>query len=315
MLSDLFQESDYVFFMTHSLDKKPKFAAHTQLPYKYETLPAYYSINPIDIMQNRNDRGVGTQRAGINVTAFRNFLFESDTLPLDVQLQLLKHLHTHVPLAQVTFSGGSSFHAIISVADTLPFRPHTADGLRGYTDAWKAINTELTALASEFLRRPLTNLFDQACKDPSRLSRTPGAIRPDNQVVQSELGGFGGYLSADDVLGLMSKHSDRPAYTRPTDFKPSSPDEKGELSFRTLNFINNWNRSVAHVWDWHSDFIFAVKDLQGQNYTFEEAQRMLSTITGHLDSNDLYQMRDVWGRNNFSIPFRPIKGRNNEPSF
>lgn len=212
MLSQLFQDSDYILYQGSGSDKRPQgsfIMDASDNPFDSITFvyPVYFSINPIDPYNNRNDKGAGTPRASINVTAFRNFLFEIDSLPLDVQLGLLRHLAPHIPLAQVTFSGGSSYHAIVSVADTLPFKPHTLEGIAQYSQAWRALNAELTELASAYLGTNCpARLFDPACKDPSRLSRTPGAIRPDTGNTQTEIDGFGGYVSADQVLQLMQKH-------------------------------------------------------------------------------------------------------------
>lgn len=306
MLSNLFQDSDYILYQGSGADKRPTgfFISKASVAPLFDN-PVYYAINPIDPHNNRNERGSGTPRASINVTAFRNFLFEIDGLPLDQQEPLLRGLHTRVPLAQVTFSGSSSLHAIISVADTLPFKPHTTEGIAQYSQAWSAINAELLKLSADLIGPVSPKLFDVACKDPARLSRTPGSVRPDTNTEQSELAGFGGYVSSDDVLNLINKHATaaRP-YVTNSDSAPVNETDKGQLTKRTLNFINNWNPSLAHVWDWHSDFIFAVKDLQSQNYSMLEAQKILTTITGHLDSNDLYQLRDIWGRDNFKLEFR-----------
>jgi hypothetical protein len=263
----------------------------------------YYAINPIDPASNRNLKGARSPRASINVTAFRNFLFEIDNLPLNVQLELLRYLAPHVPFAAVTFSGSSSYHAIVSVVDTLPFKPHSEAGIAEYSQAWTALSKHLNALSSEFLKYMPTKLFDPQCKDPARLSRVPGAIRPDTSQVQQSVSGFGGYVSSDLILSLMSRYSETPTYFQ-AEATPASEGERGALSKRTLEFLSNWSPAVAHVWPWHPEFIFAVKDLQSQNYTFSEAERILMSVTGHLDSNDKYQMRDIWSRTNFRLNFR-----------
>jgi hypothetical protein len=207
MLDNLFQQSDNVLFMESAPDKTPFGARLGSAEGPIDPALTYFAINPIDAISNRNQSGKRSIRASINVSAYRNFLFEIDSLSLDAQLALLTHLHTAIPLAQVTFSGASSYHAIISVADTLPFRAHTDAGIMQYSMAWRALNLELTELASNFLGPDCpTTVFDQACKDPARLSRTPGVPRPDTLQLQAELSGFGGYVSSDFILGLMSKH-------------------------------------------------------------------------------------------------------------
>jgi hypothetical protein len=307
MLTQLFQDSDYVLFMVSDLNKVPHSPYLIKASKATPLLGTYYAINPIDAVTNRNTAGARSPRASINVTAFRNFLFEIDSLPLEEQKSLLEFLNTKVPITQVTFSGSSSYHAIISVVDTLPFTPHTEQGVAQYSQAWRALDAELSAIAREYLGDKMPEvLFDPACKDPARLSRTPGAIRPDTLKIQTELNGFGKYINSDFILSLMSKHSGNEYYTT-SDAAPTSPDERGALSKRTLDFLNGWKPELASVWPWHTDFIFAVKDLQTQNYSFEEAQRILTAVTGYLDTNDIYQMRDVWSRNNFKLTFRPTK--------
>ncbi|MEZ0208720.1 MAG: hypothetical protein ACAH17_00890 [Candidatus Paceibacterota bacterium] len=304
MLSSLFQESDSIYFQYQGEQKRPigGFTGSASLAFDTPSdLPQYFSINPLDPHTNRNLKGAGTPRASINVSAFRNFLFEMDSLPLDTQLNLLKYLSTKIPLAQVVFSGSNSYHAIISVQDTLPFEPHTEKGISQYNVTWKAIESYLISLLPN---QVTTSPFDKACKDPARLSRTPNAVRPDTGAVQSLIDGFGGYVTADFVLSLMSKYSDEAYVAPPLLETPSNPDERGQLTKRTLEFINNWKPELGRVWAWHPEFIFAVKDLQSQNFTFDEAFKILSSVTGYLDSNDVYQMRDIWSRNNFRLQFR-----------
>lgn len=307
MLTDLFQSSDSIYFMFQGANKLPIAGFHATLAESIDEVPHYFSINPICNAQNRNTKAKKHPRASINVTAFRNFLFELDSTPLDVQENLLRFIQPRIPIAQVTYSGSNSLHAIISVADTLPFKVHTETGIAEYSQAWKALDAELRFIASEFFSSKIEKLFDTQCKDPARLSRTPGAIRPDTLKLQNSLEGFGGLIGSDFVLHLMNKHSETPKYL-PTEIAlPDSPDEKGQPTKRTMDFINNWKPELASIWAWHPELIFAVKDLQAQNYTFDEAYKLLESITGHLDSNDEYQMQDVWSRSDFSLTFRKRK--------
>lgn len=208
MLSNLFQDSDYVLYMGSDLDKRPygAFLSKANVPPLFAA--PYFAINPIDQLTNRNERGDKTLRAAMNVTAFRNFLFEIDSLDIYEQEPLVRYLHSKLPFAQVTYSGGSSLHAIVSVADTLPFQPHTEDGIALYKQAWRALNTYLTELASAHLGEDCPGrVFDPSCKDPCRLSRTPNAMRPDTDRLQAELEGFGGLVSSDQILGLMQRYN------------------------------------------------------------------------------------------------------------
>lgn len=83
-------------------------------------------------------------------------------------------------------------------------------------------------------------------------------------------------------------------------------DERGELALKTKKFLENGSTN-----DWHAEFIFAVQDLKAQKFTQQEATKILRTVTGKLDSNDLYQIR--YGYKNspcgFQIAFRPRRNK------
>jgi len=90
-----------------------------------------------------------------DVVAFRFLLLESDCLPLDLQLSAIPSFR--LPVAAVLTSGGCSYHAWVHV---------NAHDVEEYTEA----ATRILTAASKFG-------FDAANKNPSRLSRLPGAVR------------------------------------------------------------------------------------------------------------------------------------------
>ena len=102
-------------------------------------------MNPLD----------GKGIADINVTAFRYALIEFDFVPLDLQLALLAKLP--IPIAAVLTSGGKSVHAWILIG-------------RESLQAYKADVLRLHKLIGRFG-------VDPQNKNPSRLSRMPGARR------------------------------------------------------------------------------------------------------------------------------------------
>lgn len=254
MLNQLFQDSDHILFMLSDQNKVPHSGMLVKASRATPDLGVYYAINPIDPLNNRNEKGAATHRASINVTAFRNFLFEIDSLPLDTQESLIRHLATFVPPAQVTFSGSSSLHMILSVADTLPFEPHTAAGIAQYSQAWRALNAELTEISSAFLGNECPGrLFDPSCKDPSRLSRVPGALRPDTLKIQTELDIPTGFISSDDVLTLMNKHKFADAQTSAPKLAQVSEMDMNQFSMRLLYPENRGLRSkLLSAADWAS---------------------------------------------------------------
>jgi hypothetical protein len=106
---------------------------------------AWLRMNPVD------GRGV----ADVNVTAFRFALLESDKLPVELQLALFARLP--LPIAAVLGSGGRSLHAWVKV------------------DARDA--DEYRATVGEMLAILARCGVDGKNKNPSRLSRLPGARR------------------------------------------------------------------------------------------------------------------------------------------
>ena len=106
---------------------------------------AWLRMNPVD------GRGVGDA----NVTAYRFALLESDTLPVELQLPLFARLP--LPVAAILSSGGRSFHAWVRV--------DASDA-----DDYRRMVSRLLELVGKFG-------VDGKNKNPSRLSRLPGAQR------------------------------------------------------------------------------------------------------------------------------------------
>lgn len=162
----------------------------------------FYSLNPLHPSLDHVKAADGAitafkstgRRADLNVTRFHNFLFEMDNTPLDVQLQHLQSCG--IPWATIVYSGGKSYHAILSLEQPLEAKPHTTEGIDAYKQTWKT----LAAVITQRLNQPLT-LLDSACQNPSRLTRTPGAVR-DNGNVQ-ELIQLGRLCSADELAQLL----------------------------------------------------------------------------------------------------------------
>ncbi len=106
---------------------------------------AWLRMNPLD----------GNGVADANVTAFRFALIEIDCVPVELQLALLARLK--LPIAAILTSGGKSAHAWVKVgADT--------------ADDYRATVSKLLDVLARFG-------VDGKNKNPSRLSRLPGAIR------------------------------------------------------------------------------------------------------------------------------------------
>ena len=106
---------------------------------------AWLRMNPLD--------GRGIRDA--NVTAFRYFLLESDSLSQELQISLLAKLR--LPIAMILSSGGRSYHSWVKI---------NAKDEAAYQSTVAAIFAWLNPYG-----------WDGSNKNPSRLSRLPGATR------------------------------------------------------------------------------------------------------------------------------------------
>ena len=117
----------------------------------------YVSINPMK---------KGTTRKGVNVTQFRNFLFEMDEFNKKDQANIIKT--SGLPISAMTDSGNKSIHFILSLE--MPLEDRTQ-----YTAWFKCIADTLKKYGA---------IIDPACKDPGRFTRAPHAIRSSNGAEQ-----------------------------------------------------------------------------------------------------------------------------------
>jgi hypothetical protein len=112
----------------------------------------FFAINPV--------KHLGDSRKNENVSVMKNFLFESDTMTLDQQKELLKEMVDNISMA--TYSGNKSIHFIIQIEDA----PNTKEE---YHYVWNLLKNKYFSYA------------DTQTKDCNRLSRTPNAIRDNNR--------------------------------------------------------------------------------------------------------------------------------------
>lgn len=213
-LAKLFNETDYVYtagplkpeggYSDPSLVELAKLDALTG--------KQFFSINSLNKVNNLNVKPNGSKgsvRASINVTNFRNFLLESDSIEVKLQRDLIPYLNNYIPIRLATFSGSKSIHMIVSVADTL-FNSNERDPVGRYKQIWeglcnKAEQHTKVFLTDQGLETP-NKIFDTACKDPARLSRLPGAFRTTaNGVVEQSVVFEGGLVAADELLVLASE--------------------------------------------------------------------------------------------------------------
>ena len=106
---------------------------------------AWFRINPVN----------GTGISDSDIAEFRFALLESDFLSLEIQISLFAKLP--IPICAILTSGGKSLHAWVRIAAT-------------NAGEYREKVSKLFSLLSPFG-------FDPANKNPSRLSRLPGAQR------------------------------------------------------------------------------------------------------------------------------------------
>jgi hypothetical protein len=202
-LTDIFLKTDKLYYCDGKLVYTGFQSAHTVPP-----LSEFYSINPLaeqwDQYAKMCQKLPVTPRFSLNVSEFKNFVFESDTVELTEQLKQWTKLSAILPIKMLTYSGGKSYHAVISVLDTLPYEPHTVEGVQGYKHAWKALRS--------FIEAHSTLKLDESTKDPARLTRVPGALRAGSVLQKAEVLADCRYATCNDIMVIIGSHAPPPAY-------------------------------------------------------------------------------------------------------
>jgi hypothetical protein len=134
----------------------------------------FVAINPIKGF--RSDAGV---------YKFKNFMLECDTGAITDQIDYLKRLG--IPYSAIIFSGSKSAHILISLSEPM-------------TDevSYRTVYEWLLNIGT---------LFDQACKNPSRSIRIPGAVRPETGKEQALLE-FKGAVQKEELREYLKLHLD-----------------------------------------------------------------------------------------------------------
>ena len=114
------------------------------------------------------------RRADLNVTSFRNFIFEMDSLPIEDQLKIFRN--SDIPFTSIVYSGSKSYHAILSVEPEACSDAHTQIGIDNYKSIWKRLAAKLDREAVKMgyaYPDGKSSFIDHSCKNPSRLTRYP----------------------------------------------------------------------------------------------------------------------------------------------
>ena len=158
---------------------------------------AWIRFNPLD--------GEGVKNE--NVTRFRFALVESDTLPIAEQDALFRKLE--LPIAALVHSGGKSLHAIVRI------------DAENYEDYRKRVD-----FLYDFLEKQGVSI-DKQNRNPSRLSRMPGATRSGNRqyLVATNIGRKSWVDWLDFVEGVSDELPDMEPLSKYKDAPPTLPEE------------------------------------------------------------------------------------------
>lgn len=197
----------------------------------------FVSINPLKNDERRDDK---------NVKKYKYMLLESDELPKNEQMMLLYDMiEFGVPIKTITFTGNKSYHALVKV-DKCNSKEEWDDFV---DEVFKRLNG-LTSLDGK------KTLFDEKCKNPSRLSRLPFAIRCDEKTEYEKKKQILMYIQEDEELlskdaremicGWCDRIIGKEDINHSTSSKENLKDEIDETELLSLfknreNVIDIWN--------------------------------------------------------------------------
>ncbi len=222
------------------------------------TLPQYFAINPLSLT-----------RRDANVTAYRNILLEFDIDTKSNQEELVRK--SNVPCTTITWSGNKSYHVIISLEEPCK--------TRGEYDAL------VDAIYSRF------PTCDKSARNPSRLSRTPGAYRDNGE--QQELWMQFGRVSRADLTAWLAS---RTPCTKPWRLTPATikSNYKSSELYKILRGETMYFLAFgAEPGQWNRNLFLAALDLLRSGHTFDETLERLNEPTGYLDASDMRTIRSA----------------------
>lgn len=205
----------------------------------------FFSINPLIV-----------GRLDANVTCFRNILLEFDDLPLREQTKVLNN----VPWSTMVFSGGKSYHAVISLEQPCETRE------------------EYDALVQRILKKVPD--ADTSTKNPSRFSRAPLAMRGE---VKQKLVAVGNRVSRLRVEEWLGPEESPVPYVTTTSAGPRF------LRGSTQYFLG----FGAPDGQWNRELFLAALDMARAGHAENEIVLRLAAVTGKLDKTDRRTIRSA----------------------
>ncbi len=209
------------------------------------------------------------RRADINCVAYRTILCEFDKITLDEQLAFIEH--TGLPVTTLTYSGGKSIHALLVLDQDVSREVYD----RTVRKVFKALGNEV----------------DIANKNPSRLSRLPGAVR--------------GNGNTQDLISVRERirlgHLEEWLENRGIFDAPEAPVQihfdgilnerlgSGKVSENTMRFL----MGTYEEGSWNIQLFKACCELFKKGNDYAQVVRMCEQITGHLDSRDINTLKSA----------------------
>lgn len=201
---------EILFDKEDSFTAGPFYATRVRSVFPVTSGMEFFTVNPIheeinyaaDVPADR----MTPKRSDLNVTKFRNFVFEMDSIPLERQEKLLEE--SGIPWSTITFSGSKSYHAIISLENPLNLDPHSKTSVVEYKKVWKKIAAYMDDLAAKMgYCKEGEKVIDSSCSNPSRLTRFPNSLRADKMQVQKVIK-LGSRILEGEFKDLLEKCPD-----------------------------------------------------------------------------------------------------------
>jgi hypothetical protein len=234
----------------------------------------FFCINAIDGTADRSPSqswhsALVPRRADGNVVCFRSFLIEADEGSLEEQQGYVESIG--MPWSACVFSGSKSLHYVVALETPLSSRAaydHLAKRLHAAVGVGKA---------------------DPATKNPSRLSRLPGAARADKGGAVQSLLGLRRRVANESLLAWIASRIGADA-ARPLPTGGYRKVKKGQLLPSAQRFL----AGVYSVW---TPELFACScSLYRAGYPLEQALSWVEAIApdGYLDKHDTEQITNAY---------------------
>ena len=242
----------------------------------------FFTANPLDSsrdhlhFEKEQYSEFKPRRADMNVTKFRNFVYEMDGLALCDQRVLLEACG--IPWSTIVYSGGKSLHALVSLENPLEVEAHTWEALFAYKNTWHRICAHIDKKARELgLRAPDNpSVIDKACSNPSRFTRYPNSLRKDKgniQEVQHVGRRWNSLLFTNFLDQCPEVHMSTYEYINPdrpekiidneTDFMVVAPKKMvlEDLKYTTWGGVHGGYENTFRICMWAIDDLNVTKDL------------------------------------------------------